>query len=67
MDATPYMVKTVKASNVFYPKMMHVTCLDHQLNRVCEEIRFLFPQIDLLISNAKKVFSKSSYRNAIFK
>ena len=66
-DAAPYMIKAVKALNVLYPKMMHVTCLVHILHRVCEEIRFLFPNIDSLISNAKKIFTKSSYRNQIFK
>jgi len=62
-NAAPYMIKSVKALNVLYPRMMHLTCL----NRVCEEIRSLFPNVDLLIYNEKKVFSKFTHRNAIFK
>ena len=65
--AAPYIVKAVKTLNIVYPKMVHLTCLVHFLHRVCEEIRSLFPNIDLLISNAKKIFSKSTYRNLMFK
>ena len=61
-NAAPYMIKSVKSLNVLYTKMMHLTCLAHLLNRVCEEIRSLFPNVDLLIYNAKKVFSKSTQK-----
>ncbi|GBP31961.1 hypothetical protein EVAR_18500_1 [Eumeta japonica] len=38
-DATPYMVKAGQALKVFYPKLLHITCLAHGLHRVAEEIR----------------------------
>jgi len=37
------------------PNMTHTTCLCHGLNRVAEEVRACFPEVDLLISNVKKV------------
>ena len=65
-DAVQYMGKAVKALNVLYPKMIHLTCLAHLLNRVCGEICSLFQNVDLLISNAKKIFSEFTHRNAMF-
>ena len=57
--AAVYMIKAVKALTILYLGMMHLTCLAHLLHRVCEEILLLFPNIDLLISNAKKIQSIS--------
>lgn len=55
-DAAPYMVKAGKALQVFYPKMIHLTCLAHALHRVAETVRNQFPNVDALISSVKKVF-----------
>ena len=38
-DAAPYMIKAAKALQLLYPKMIHVTCLEHVLHRVAEEVR----------------------------
>lgn len=65
-DAAPYMVKAGKGINVMYPKMVHITCLAHGLHRVAKEIRSIFPQVDRLVSNMKKVFLKSPSRIQIF-
>jgi hypothetical protein len=66
-DAAPYMVKAAKAIQIFYPKITHVTCLAHGFHRVCEQIRNIFPKVDCLISNIKKVFLKAPSRIEIFK
>jgi Protein of unknown function (DUF 659) len=66
-DAAPYMVKAGKALKLLYSKMEHVTCLAHALHRVAEEIRNIFPKVNDLISNAKKIFLKAPYRLQIFK
>jgi len=55
-DAAPYMVKSRKSLQVLYSKMVHITCLEHGLHRVAEQIRINFPEINSLISNIKKVF-----------
>ncbi|KAL4153406.1 hypothetical protein QTP88_001239 [Uroleucon formosanum] len=66
-DSAPYMVKAGSAIQIFYPKMLHVTCLAHALYRVAEQIRSDFPLVDKLISSVKKVFLKCPARIQIFK
>ncbi|KAL4131839.1 hypothetical protein QTP88_009087 [Uroleucon formosanum] len=66
-DAAPYMVKAGSAIQIFYPKILHVTCLAHALHRVAEQIRIDFPLVDKLISSVKKVFLKCPSRIQIFK
>ena len=66
-DAAPYMVKAGKALQVFYPKMIHLTCLAHALHRVAETVRNQFPNVDALISSVKKVFLKAPSRVKNFK
>nr|CAH7755190.1 unnamed protein product [Callosobruchus chinensis] len=53
-DAAPYMVKAGQALKVFYPKLLHITCLAHGLHRVAEEIRKEFGIVNKLISSTKK-------------
>ena len=66
-DAAPYMVKAGKDLKIFYPYLIHVTCLCHGLHRVCELVRELFPEVNKLIATIKKVFKKSPERIAAFK
>ncbi|XP_050548865.1 uncharacterized protein LOC126910379 [Daktulosphaira vitifoliae] len=61
------MVKDGTALNVFYPKLIHVTCLAHAFHRVAEIIRSEFPEVDFLISTIKKIFLKAPSRVHIFK
>jgi hypothetical protein len=42
-DAAPYMIKSAKALQLLYPKMIHVTCLAHALHRVAEEVHVSYP------------------------
>jgi len=66
-DAAPYMVKSGKSIQVFYPKVIHVTCV------VCTGFILLLEKfvqsiaVDKIIANVKKVFLKAPYRVAIFK
>lgn len=66
-DAAPYMVKAGTSIAEFYPKMTHVTCIIHGLNRVCGKIRAEFDNVNELISNVKKVFIKAPNRIRLFR
>nr|CAH7714811.1 unnamed protein product [Callosobruchus chinensis] len=66
-DAAPYMVKAGQALKVFYPKLLHITCLAHGLHRVAEEIRKKFVIVNKLISSTKKVFLKAPSRVQAYK
>jgi len=54
-DAAPYMIKAMKDLKIFYPKIIHVTCIVHGLHRVCEQIRIIFPLANRWVSIIKKV------------
>ncbi|KAL4105015.1 hypothetical protein QTP88_020290 [Uroleucon formosanum] len=56
------MVKSAVAINVFYPKMIHLTCLAHGLHRIGETIRAKFSKVDKLIAEVKKIFLKAPSR-----
>jgi hypothetical protein len=60
-DAALYVIKAVKALQLLYPKMIHVTCLAHALHIVAEEVRVSYPEVDQLIANGKKIFIKSPF------
>ena len=47
--------------------MLHVTCAAHAVHRVAEECRQLFPDVDKLISNGKRIFPKAPSRVTMFK
>lgn len=66
-DAAPYMVRAANSLKALYSKMVHVTCLAHGLHRVCEEVRALYPSVDRLVANVKKIFLKAPSRVARFK
>lgn len=38
-DAAAYMIKAAKKLQLFYPNMIHVTCIVHELNKVAEQTR----------------------------
>lgn len=66
-DAAPYMVKSGNAIKIFYPKVIHVTCIVHGLHRIAEKIRGHYSKVDKVISNVKKFFLKAPSRVIIFK
>jgi len=41
-DDAPYMVKSGHVLKVFYPKLIHITCMAHGLHRLSEAIRDKF-------------------------
>lgn len=57
-DAAPYMVAAARALNVLYPKMIHLTCTAHGLHRVADFVKDKFDDVNKLISNVKKIFTK---------
>ena len=66
-DAAPYMKKSARVLKVLFPEMIHLTCLAHGLHRIAEHVRGLFPSIDKLVSNGKKIFLKAPSRCVAFK
>lgn len=66
-DAAPYMVKAAENLKIFYPKLIHCTCLAHGLNRVAETVRSEFPLINTLVTNIKKNFVKAPQRVQFYK
>lgn len=44
------MVKAGKALNIFYPKLIHLTCLAHGFHCVAETIGAEYPIIDSFIA-----------------
>ena len=65
-DAATYMKKMGSALSVFYPKMIHLTCLAHALHRVAETIRNKFVDVNNLIANVKAIFVKAPARRQLF-
>lgn len=47
---------------VLYPNLIHVTSLAHGLNRVAEKVRDMFPNVNKLVNNIKKIFLKAPSR-----
>jgi hypothetical protein len=66
-DAACYMKKAAEGLSVSYPKLIHVTCVVHALHSVCETIPVLYPNVDKLVANWRKIFVKSPARIEIFK
>lgn len=61
------MFKAARGLKLFYPKLIHVTCLAHALHRVAEEIRSYFKNVDLLVANRKQIFLKAPSRVELFR
>lgn len=66
-DAAPYMVKSAAALEIFYPRMLHITCLAHAVHRLAETVREVFSSVNDLISSIKKVFLKAPVRIKLYK
>ncbi|KAJ4438703.1 hypothetical protein ANN_14650 [Periplaneta americana] len=66
-DAAPYMITAIKLLKVFYPALLHITCLAHAMNRVAKTIRLEYPQVNKLVSTIKKVFIKAPTRIQLFR
>ena len=66
-DGAAYMKKAGASLKVIFPKMLHVTCTTHALHRIAEEVRLMFPDVDRLVANGKKIFLKSAVRCTVFR
>jgi hypothetical protein len=66
-DAAPYMKNAAEGLSVSYPILIHITCVAHALHRVCETICVLYPNVNKLVANRKKIFVKSLARLELFK
>jgi len=62
-DAGTYMVKAAKTLKIFYPKLIHITCLTHAVNRVLEKIPIF---VKIRTSNNDKNLIRPSCRNVFF-
>ena len=66
-DAAAYMLKAAKTLKVIYPNTLHFTCLAHALQRVAEEVRSNFTNVNNIIASTKKVFVKAPMRIQYYK
>lgn len=66
-DAAAYMLKSARNLKIFYNNLIHVTCLAHGVNRIAEEIRNEFQDINSLVNSAKKIFTKAPLRIQYYK
>lgn len=66
-DAAPYMLKAGRNLGVFYPNLLHVTCLAHALHRVAEAVRASSKNVNNLVSSVRKVFVKAPTRVELYK
>ncbi|XP_018496447.1 uncharacterized protein LOC100899436 [Galendromus occidentalis] len=66
-DGAAYMKKAGSALKIIFPRMLHITCVAHAIHRVAEEVRLLFPDVDKVVANGKKVFRKSAARVSLFR
>lgn len=58
LDVFKTSIKMGTGVQVLYPKMIHLTCAAHGLHRVAEFIRDELDNVNNLISNVKKIFTK---------
>lgn len=66
-DAAPYMRLCGTNLKQLYPNLVHVTCVAHGIHRVCEKVREIFPDVNRLISSARKIFLKCPSRCDLYK
>ncbi|KAF4531553.1 hypothetical protein B566_EDAN017698 [Ephemera danica] len=61
-DAAPYMLLAIRNIQVFFPKLLHVTCLVHLLHNVSQHVMDKYCLVNKWISLIKKVFVKAPRR-----
>ncbi|KAL4084278.1 hypothetical protein QTP88_028103 [Uroleucon formosanum] len=64
-DAAPYIVKSGNAIKIFYPKVIHVTCIIHGLHHIAEKICGHYSKVDKYFADlslaANVAFIKSNF------
>ena len=66
-DGASYMIKAGKILKETYPKMLHVTCLAHCVQRLAEFIKSKFERQDKFIKRTKAFFKNNTRRLRLFK
>jgi hypothetical protein len=66
-DGAHYMKVAGENLKAFYPKLIHITCMAHLINRIVDCIRCNHKLTDKFIAEVKKIFTKSRSRNELFK
>jgi len=67
-DAAPYKTKAAQNLKPFYSNLVRVTCVAYDgIHRIAEKIIDTFRDINNLINDGKKVFSKAPYRIQLYK
>ena len=61
------MLKSGQELKVFYPTLLHITCLSHGLHRVCESVHEMFPEVNDFVSTVKRIFIKAPSSIIIWK
>ena len=61
------MIKTGETLKILYSNKFHITCVAHCLTRVAEKVRDIFPGINELVNNGKKMFLKEPHRILLIK
>lgn len=67
-DAAPYTyASSWDQFKTFYCNLIHITCVAHGIHRICEKVREIFPNMNRLISSARKIFLKCPSRCDVYK
>ncbi|KAI4484108.1 hypothetical protein M0804_007564 [Polistes exclamans] len=66
-NVNSYMLKAGQKLKIYYPKMLHLTCLLNGINKSLEEVRFHYFHVSTLISAIKQVFLQSPHRITTYK
>lgn len=66
-DSAEYVRKCGRDLKVFYPSLLHITCLAHLLHRICDRIKDFYTDVNSIISSVRKVFLKAPTRRAEYK
>ncbi|KAK5650405.1 hypothetical protein RI129_001434 [Pyrocoelia pectoralis] len=64
-DGAAYMIKAGANLKIFFPNLVHTTCLAHG-HRIAEAVRVQFHLVNSLINNGKKVFLKAPSRIELY-
>ncbi len=66
-DNGSYMNAAARSLQVLYTNLIHVMCVAHTLHRLCDTIQNMYPEVNQLINNVKKIFEKLPKRVQTFK
>ena len=67
LSGASYMLKAGKLLKGLFPKLLHITCLAHGLNRLAENVRSTNSATDFFISKVAKLFCNCSRRQRLFR